>query len=127
MKFGCEKVTEVIEHTLIRSSSSSSSSSSDTNNTPSLSIVEALIMAAIDENTHLDCVYFLLRGHPDLMLVKLLSQSSPSSLSKSEASASASASASGVVLLIAVTFLFYSSNQNEKENEREDHHKIESE
>ena len=34
------------------------------------------MMAAIDENVHLDCVYFLLRREPDI-LVKLLSNPSP--------------------------------------------------
>jgi hypothetical protein len=43
--------------------------------TPTSNIMEALITAAIDENVHLDGVYFLLRREPDV-LVKLLSQTS---------------------------------------------------
>jgi hypothetical protein len=35
-------------------------------------VVDALITAAIDESIHLDCVYFLMRRQPDV-LVKLLS------------------------------------------------------
>ena len=37
-----------------------------------LNIVEAVVLAAIDGNIHLDCVYFLLRREPDV-LVRLLS------------------------------------------------------
>jgi hypothetical protein len=62
-KFGYEQVMEVVEETLIRSSSS--------DDTP-INITQALLSAAIDENVHLDCVYFLLRRQPDV-LVKLLS------------------------------------------------------
>merc|ERR1712238_177738 len=40
-----------------------------------LNIVEALMVAAADENIHLDCSYFLLRREPDV-LVRLL-QSGP--------------------------------------------------
>ncbi|MGK3741079.1 MAG: hypothetical protein ACI8RD_011437 [Bacillariaceae sp.] len=65
-----EKVMKVIEDTLIRYS-----------DTP-INISEVLVMAAIDENIHLDCVYFLLRREPDV-LVKLLSSSSLSSTSTS--------------------------------------------
>jgi hypothetical protein len=67
-RFEYEQVMNVIEDALVHSSSSSSSSD---NITPSINIVEALVMAAIDESIHLDCVYFLLRRQPDL-LVKLL-------------------------------------------------------
>merc|ERR1712238_614813 len=38
-----------------------------------LNIVEALMMAAADENTHLDCSYFLLRREPHVW-VRLLSE-----------------------------------------------------
>jgi hypothetical protein len=58
-KYGREKVMEVVEDTLARYS----------DDTP-ITITEALAMAAIDENIHLDCVYFLLRRQPDV-LVKL--------------------------------------------------------
>ena len=51
---------KVVEDTLIRYS-----------DTP-LNITEVLVMAAIDENSHLDCVYFLLRREPDI-LQKILS------------------------------------------------------
>jgi hypothetical protein len=59
-KYGYKKVMEAVEGTLIRYS-----------DTP-VNIVEALVMAAIDENIHLDCVYFLIRREPDV-LQKLLS------------------------------------------------------
>jgi hypothetical protein len=59
-KFGYEQVMKVIEETLIRYA-----------DTP-INIVDALITAAIDENVHLECVYFLLRREPDV-LQKLLS------------------------------------------------------
>jgi hypothetical protein len=62
-KFGYEQVMEVVEETLIRSSSS--------DDTP-INITQALLSAAIDEKVHLDCVHFLLRRQPDV-LVKLLS------------------------------------------------------
>ncbi|OEU23445.1 hypothetical protein FRACYDRAFT_233615 [Fragilariopsis cylindrus CCMP1102] len=38
-----------------------------------INITEALVMAAIDENIHLDCVYFLLRRKPDILQKLLLS------------------------------------------------------
>ncbi|OEU17866.1 hypothetical protein FRACYDRAFT_238294 [Fragilariopsis cylindrus CCMP1102] len=69
-KWGQDEVTKVIEDTLIRYSSS--------NNRPPFNIAEALITAAIDENIHLDCIYFLVRREPD-GLQKLLLQLSPAS------------------------------------------------
>jgi hypothetical protein len=66
--FGREKVMKVVEENLIRSSSSSS------DNTSPFNVVDALVTAAIDENIHLDCVYFLIRREPDV-LMKLLSYS----------------------------------------------------
>jgi hypothetical protein len=69
--FGRDEVMEVVEDTLIRCYSSS-------DDTPSLNIEDALILAAIDRYIHLDCVYFLLRREPDI-LQKLLSSSSSSS------------------------------------------------
>ena len=57
---GYEKVLEVVEETLVRYS-----------DTP-VNITEASLSAAIDDNIHLDCVYFLLRREPDV-LQKLLS------------------------------------------------------
>jgi hypothetical protein len=74
-RLGCEKVMEVVDDTLARCSTSS-------DNTPPLIIEEALITAAIDENIHLDGVYFLIRRQPDI-LQKLLSSSSSSSSSMS--------------------------------------------
>ena len=53
---------EIVEDTLIRCAG----------DTP-ISIAEALVIAAIDENIHLDGEYFLMRRHPDLLL-KLLPQ-----------------------------------------------------
>jgi hypothetical protein len=35
--------------------------------TPVLNIVEAITYAPIDGNIHLDCVYFILRMHPDII------------------------------------------------------------
>ncbi|OEU06869.1 hypothetical protein FRACYDRAFT_252769 [Fragilariopsis cylindrus CCMP1102] len=69
-EWGQDEVTKVIEDTLIRYSSS--------NNRPPFNIAEALITAAIDENVHLDCIYFMLRREPD-GLQRLLSQSSAAS------------------------------------------------
>ena len=66
---------KVIEDTLIRYSSS--------DNTP-INLAEALLISAIDDNIHLDCVYFLLRRHPN-MLVKLQSSSTPAAVSASMA------------------------------------------
>ena len=72
-KFGRDKVMNVINDTLTRCRYSSD------NDAPKLNIVEALVMAAIDKSIHLDCVYFLLRREPDL-LVKLLPSSSSASI-----------------------------------------------
>jgi hypothetical protein len=80
--FGYEKVMQVVEDTLRRYHTSSD------NNTPKFNIVENLMMAAIDEDVHLDCVYFLIRRQPDVLL-KLLPQLSSSSSSQSPTSASA--------------------------------------
>jgi hypothetical protein len=63
--FGRDEVMKVVEDTLILSYSSS-------NNTPLLNVVDALLTDAIDEHVHLDCVYFLMRREPDV-LMKLLS------------------------------------------------------
>jgi hypothetical protein len=63
-KFGYGDVMKVVEDTLMRYS-----------DTP-INVVEALIMSAIDESVHLDCVYFLLRREPDV-LQKLLSSTQP--------------------------------------------------
>ena len=60
-QFGHEQVMTGIEDTLTRYSDS----------TP-LNVVEALITAAIDEDIHLDCVYYLIRREPNV-LQKLLS------------------------------------------------------
>ncbi|OEU12801.1 hypothetical protein FRACYDRAFT_244076 [Fragilariopsis cylindrus CCMP1102] len=72
-ELGCKKVMEVVEDTLARYS-----------DTP-VNVPEALLSAAIDENVHLDCVYFLLRREPDslLKLLPRLLQSSSSSVSAS--------------------------------------------
>ncbi|OEU21478.1 hypothetical protein FRACYDRAFT_235104 [Fragilariopsis cylindrus CCMP1102] len=63
---GYEQVMKVVEDTLIRYL-----------DTP-INVADALLSAAVDENVHLDCVYFLLRRQPDV-LVKLLSSSSSAS------------------------------------------------
>ena len=77
INLGYEKVMEVVEDTLACHSG-----------TP-VNVTEALLSAAIDEEVHLDCVYFLLRREPDLLL-KLLPQLLPSSSSSALASASGS-------------------------------------
>jgi hypothetical protein len=63
-RYGRKVVMKIIEDTLIRDSSCP-------DNSP---LPDALITAAIDENIHLDCIYFLLRREPDVV-VKLLSSS----------------------------------------------------
>ncbi|OEU17925.1 hypothetical protein FRACYDRAFT_238355 [Fragilariopsis cylindrus CCMP1102] len=60
---GRNEVMRVVEDTLIRSSSPSSSA----DNSTQLNVVEAILTAAMDENIHLDCVYFLFRRHPDVL------------------------------------------------------------
>lgn len=74
--FGRDKVTDVIEDTLFYFQRRSD----DDNNNGPYNIMDALLSAAIDEDAHLDCVYFLMRQEPDL-LVKLLPQSSSTSSS----------------------------------------------
>jgi hypothetical protein len=71
--FGRDQVMDVINDNLTHCHYNTS----DNNDTPKLNIVEALVMAAIDKSIHLDCVYFLLRRQPDL-LVKLSPSSSAS-------------------------------------------------
>ena len=63
-EFGYDKVMKVVEDILVRYS-----------DIP-INMADALLSAAIDENVHIDCVYFLLRREPDV-LMKLLSNSSP--------------------------------------------------
>jgi hypothetical protein len=63
-KFGYDNVMEVVEDILVRYS-----------DIP-IDMADALLSAVIDENVHLDCVYFLLRREPDI-LIKILSNSSP--------------------------------------------------
>ena len=59
-RFGYDEVMKIVEDTLIRYS-----------DTP-INITEALMMAAMNKNIHLACVYFLIRRQPDI-LHKLLS------------------------------------------------------
>ena len=61
-RFGYKEVMKIVDDTLIRYS-----------DTP-INVTEALIMAAIDENIHLDCVYFLLRRQPDILHTLLSSK-----------------------------------------------------
>ncbi|OEU10675.1 hypothetical protein FRACYDRAFT_246429 [Fragilariopsis cylindrus CCMP1102] len=61
-------VMKVVEDILIRYS-----------DTP-INITEALITAAIDKDIHLDCVYFLLRREPDVVMKLMLSSSILTSL-----------------------------------------------
>jgi hypothetical protein len=74
-KFGRNEVIKIIEDTLARYSDTL------------LNVGEALLSAAIDENSHLDCVYFLLRREPDV-LVKLQSQSQSSGTATATSTAS---------------------------------------
>ena len=53
-----DEVKKVVEDTLIQYSSSS-------DNSPPLNVVNALITATINENLHLDCIYFLFQREPD--------------------------------------------------------------
>jgi hypothetical protein len=69
-RFGYEEVMKIVYDTLTRYS-----------DTTPINVEEALIMAAIDENIHLDCLYFLLRRQPDVLVKLLSSQSSPPSTS----------------------------------------------
>ena len=69
MKYGKEQVMKMIKDTFVRCYSSSD------DDTPPLNVVDALMMAASDEDIHLDGVYFLLRRQPDI-LQKLLSSAS---------------------------------------------------
>jgi hypothetical protein len=78
---GRDKVMNVIKDTLLDCQRRSEDYN---NNTGPYNVMDALITAAIDENVHLDCIYFLMRRQPDV-LVKLLSQ-----LSETSAAVSAS-------------------------------------
>jgi hypothetical protein len=59
--FVYKDVMEVINETLAR------------NSDIPVNVADALITAAMDENIHLDCVYFLLRRQPDVLQKSLLS------------------------------------------------------
>ena len=60
-KYGKDGVMRIVENTL-------------NNSVIPLNIIEAVVMTAMDGNVHLDCVYFLLRREPHV-LVQLLSAS----------------------------------------------------
>jgi hypothetical protein len=75
-KFKRDQVTRVVEDTL------------NNPDIPSFNSVEALLSAAIDDDIHLDCVYFLMRRDPDV-LQKLLSPISSSPPYSSSASTAA--------------------------------------
>jgi hypothetical protein len=78
-KYGRDKVMKVVEESLLDfQQGSEGNSNSNTNKTGPYNVVDALLTAAIDENIHLDCVYFLMRRQPDV-LVKLQLQSSSTS------------------------------------------------
>jgi hypothetical protein len=72
-KWGQDEVMKTVKNTLIKCRS---------HNTGPYNVADAILTAAIDENVHLDCVYFLLRREPDV-LMKLLSFSSSASLTAS--------------------------------------------
>ena len=84
-KYGRGKVMGIIEDTLgldfQRQRSLNGSNNNNNNSTAAgpYNIVDAFITAAIDEDIHLACVYFLLRRHPDL-LVELLPSSESTTL-----------------------------------------------
>jgi hypothetical protein len=83
---GRDKVMKIVEDILV--DYKRLPSLDDDSATGPYDVVDALINAAIDENIHLDCVYFLIRRHPDV-IVKLLSK-----LSSSAAAAAAAVSTS---------------------------------
>ena len=73
----CEKLTretviEVVETILVRFSGT----------TPSLNIGDVLVMAAIDNNSSLDGLYFIMRRHPATMLSMLRDQQQGSTTTK---------------------------------------------
>ena len=69
---GRMEAMQVIEETLIIRCNSSSSSADNNNNSIELNVADVLFTAAVNENIHLDFVYFLMRRHPNV-LIKLLS------------------------------------------------------
>jgi len=81
--FGRDEVMKVIEDTLLLSSQQqqeqrAADDDDDDDNSNNFvgpyNIIDAFMMAAMDEQVHFDCVYFLLRRQPDL-LQRLLSGS----------------------------------------------------
>jgi hypothetical protein len=75
-KFGYKRVMTGVEDTLARYL-----------DTTPIDIVDVLIVAATDENVHLDCVCFLIRRRPDVLL-KLLSDNDKSNKNKNNDSSS---------------------------------------
>ncbi|OEU07581.1 hypothetical protein FRACYDRAFT_251003 [Fragilariopsis cylindrus CCMP1102] len=71
--FGYQTVVKVIEETVVDHHHFNDDLDDDADGP--YNIVNALITAAVDEDIHLDCVYFLLRRQPDI-LQKLLSSAS---------------------------------------------------
>ncbi|OEU23455.1 hypothetical protein FRACYDRAFT_216370 [Fragilariopsis cylindrus CCMP1102] len=67
-KYKPKQVNEIVEDTLIRYITSFD------NHASPLNIADALMMAALEENVHLDSVYTLIRRQPDI-LQKILSES----------------------------------------------------
>jgi hypothetical protein len=84
---GRDKVMKIVEDILV--DYKRLPSLDDDSATGPYDVVDALINAAIDENIHLDCVYFLIRRHPDV-IVKLLSKLSSSAAAAAAAAVSTS-------------------------------------
>ena len=75
-EFGYE-VEKVVEDTLLdcqRRRRRSEEDVDDSNTSGSYNIVDALVTASIDEDIHLDCVYFLIQREPDVLQKLLLSK-----------------------------------------------------
>jgi len=107
---------KVVEETLVRVYSSSASDNNNNNNnppppppSPQLNSMETILTAAIDDNIHVDCVYFLLRRHPDILL-KILSTTSSSS---SEAGVVMGATATAIPNIATATTVGTGINNNQ--------------
>ena len=82
-KYGRDKVMKVVEESLLDfQQGSDGNSNSNTNKSGPYNVVDALLTAAIDENIHLDCVYFLMRRQPDVLVKLQLHSSSTTKFTK---------------------------------------------
>ena len=84
-KFGRDEVMQVVEETFLQlqqqqqqqqqqcvSDDDDDDGNDNTNSVGPYNIIDAFITAAMDEQIHFDCVYFLLRSQPDLLKRLLL-------------------------------------------------------